>query len=226
MTDSTRRAHQREHLRREILDAASAEFASAGYEQLSMRKLAAQLGCAPGTLYLYFRDKDELLRAVVDESFAELLRTLKAIPSEGDPLTCLKAKMRAYIDFGLSNPNHYKCAFVLPSVRPAPYSPHPAFAELVSAVSAYAQQGFIGEGDVELASQVLWSCIHGLTSLLIARPNFPWVEKEKLIDELIETAIAGVARAPSCGRTGAQSGNQRRTNQRSHHGKSRANRRK
>jgi AcrR family transcriptional regulator len=117
MTAKNRREDQHARLRNEILTAASAAFADEGYEQLSMRKLASQLGCAPGTLYLYFRDKDELLRAVVEDSFAELLRTLQTLPPESDPLKWLKAKMRAYIEFGLRNPNHYKCAFVLPSVR-------------------------------------------------------------------------------------------------------------
>jgi hypothetical protein len=48
--------------------------------------------------------------------------------------------------------------------------------------------------DLEMTSQVVWSCIHGLTALLIARPAFPWVLKDKLIDGLIETATAGLVR--------------------------------
>ncbi|HWR36640.1 MAG TPA: TetR/AcrR family transcriptional regulator [Clostridia bacterium] len=195
MTSLSRRDQQRSQLRREILDAASAAFANKGYEQLSMRKLAAQLACSPGTLYLYFRDKDELLHAVVEGSFAELLKGLRAIPDDGDPVGLLKTKLRAYIEFGLRNPNHYKCAFVLPpgQDRKRPYKPHPAFDELVQALRRCVESGLLPEADLATTSQVVWSCIHGLTSLLIARPAFPWVDREKLIDELIETATAGIA---------------------------------
>jgi AcrR family transcriptional regulator len=196
MTSPSRRILQRLHLRHAILEAASAAFADKGYERLSMRKLAAELECSPGTLYLYFRDKDELLRAVVEESFADLLKTLRAIPDEGDPVRHLKMKLRAYIEFGLRNPNHYKCAFVLPPPDNGerPYKPHPAFDELVQGLRTCVKAGLLSEMDLEMTSQVVWSCIHGLTALLIARPAFPWVLKDKLIDGLIETATAGLVR--------------------------------
>jgi hypothetical protein len=34
--------------------------------------------------------------------------------------------------------------------------------------------------------------MHGMTSLLIARPKFPWVNRERLIDEAIDTAVRGL----------------------------------
>jgi len=176
-----------------------------------MRKLAAGLECSPGTLYLYFRDKDELLHAVVEESFAELLKTLRAVPNEGDPIRHLKTKLRAYIEFGLRNPNHYKCAFVLPSESNGdrPYRPHPAFEELVQGLRACVESGLLPEVNLETTSQVVWSCIHGLTALLIARPAFPWVLKDRLIDELIETATVGIARPAATREEGGDHGHSR-----------------
>jgi AcrR family transcriptional regulator len=190
------RDRKRAQLHNEILEAASSAFAREGYEHLSMRKLAAQLGCSPGTLYLYFSDKDELLRAVVEESFAGLLKTLRSIPTNDDVLGSLKAKLRAYIDFGVRNPHHYKCAFVLQPAgvgRPQ-HTPHPAFQEMVDAVRNCVDKGVLGTAEIKVTSQVLWACIHGITSLLISRPSFPWVEQNQLVTELIESAVAGVAR--------------------------------
>jgi AcrR family transcriptional regulator len=43
--------------------------------------------------------------------------------------------------------------------------------------------------EVELAAQTIWTAIHGLVSLLIARPEFPWLERERLIDSAIEGAL-------------------------------------
>jgi AcrR family transcriptional regulator len=192
----THRERRRAQLRIEIIQAAGVAFASRGYEQFSIRKLAAELGCAPGTLYLYFCDKDDLLRAVVEESFAGLLKTLQAIAPGHDPLASLRAKLRAYIEFGLRNPDHYKCAFVLQgsTTRKRSSNPHPAFSEMLDSVRRCVETGVFGPVDIDLTSQVLWACIHGITSLLISRPTFPWVDKNELIDELIETAVAGITR--------------------------------
>lgn len=211
MNPAKHRDRQRAHLRREILAEAGASFANQGYEQFSMRGLAAQLGCSPGTLYLYFRDKDELLHAVVEDSFAGLLETLRSIPTAGDPLGSTKEKLRAYIDFGLRNPHQYKCAFVLQDSRSSkrPYQPHPAFDEMLHAVRECVEGGMLGQADITITSQVLWACVHGITSLLIARPGFPWADKNELIEELIEAVVAGVARNHRTAKRGVRNGNTR-----------------
>ena len=46
--------------------------------------------------------------------------------------------------------------------------------------------------DIDLASQILWAGVHGITSLLIAKPSFPWVDKKKLISETIDTMLEGL----------------------------------
>jgi AcrR family transcriptional regulator len=57
--------------RREIVDAARALFLDVGYESTSMSAIASAAGVASNTIYWYFKDKDELLVAVLD---AELER--------------------------------------------------------------------------------------------------------------------------------------------------------
>ena len=46
--------------------------------------------------------------------------------------------------------------------------------------------------DVELASQILWAGVHGITSLLIAKPCFPWLDRKMLISETIDTMLEGL----------------------------------
>jgi AcrR family transcriptional regulator len=58
---SEKRHKNKEAFRREILDAAREVFSVDGYGNFSMRKLARRIGYSPTTIYLYFRDKDELL---------------------------------------------------------------------------------------------------------------------------------------------------------------------
>ena len=56
-----RRAREKKELRQEILDAAREMFVEDGYENVSMRKIAEKIEYSPTTIYLYFRDKADLL---------------------------------------------------------------------------------------------------------------------------------------------------------------------
>lgn len=74
-------------LTREGIAAAALEIADAsGLDALSMRTLASHLGVGTMTLYGYFRNKDELLDAIVDSAVAEA----EPLPAEGDWRTRLR----------------------------------------------------------------------------------------------------------------------------------------
>src|SRR5271157_1768754 len=62
---SPRRREQKLHREEEILAAAFKVFAAHGYEAARMDDVARQAGIAKGTIYLYYRDKEQLFRAVV-----------------------------------------------------------------------------------------------------------------------------------------------------------------
>jgi AcrR family transcriptional regulator len=67
-----RKLRQKKFLRQEILDAASELFVKEGYENVSMRRIADQIEYSPTTIYLYFKDKAELLEQVCVETFSRL----------------------------------------------------------------------------------------------------------------------------------------------------------
>jgi len=104
-----RRARQKKFLRQEILDAASELFVRDGYENVSMRRIADKIEYSPTTIYIYFKDKAELLEQVCKETFARLVQRLtKIMEQPGDPVERLKRGLIAYIQFGLENPHHYR----------------------------------------------------------------------------------------------------------------------
>src|SRR6202050_5466761 len=101
-----RRDRQKMALRQEILTAARELFAKEGYENVSMRRIAEKIEYSPTTIYLYFRDKDELLHEMCSETFALLTRKLtKLLAADGDPLDKLRMGLNAYVQFGLKHPN-------------------------------------------------------------------------------------------------------------------------
>src|SRR5438132_12349875 len=98
MSIQQRRAREKEDLRGEILDAARALFVKEGYESVSIRKIADKIEYAPGTIYLYFRDKAEILDRICEETFAKLLLKMNAIKQDtAPPLDKLRRGLRTYI---------------------------------------------------------------------------------------------------------------------------------
>lgn len=88
---SPRRAEQNQALREEsrarILDAALRLFASHGYERTTVRMIAAEAGVAQGLMYSHFAGKEELLRALFEQSVADVYASfeLAAAGADGPP---------------------------------------------------------------------------------------------------------------------------------------------
>lgn len=189
MNAKDRRARQKAELRDTILAAARDIFIRDGEGRISMRQLAEKIEYSSGTIYLHFPSKEALLNALVEESFAKLARALRKTRLD-DPLETLHVGLKAYVNFGLRHPNHYHFAFMRPP-KPGPYRTHDAFQYLRECVRRCVEAGHFRHVDVETAAQVLWAGVHGLTSLFIARPNFPWVRRDALIEETIGNSIRG-----------------------------------
>ena len=194
-----RRAREKEQLRRQILAAARELFVNEGYESVSMRKIASKIEYSPTTIYLYFKDKADLLDSVCKETLLDLLTTLELLKEDkSDPVETLRKSGRAYVEFGLKYPQDYKLTFV---VRPQFQKGlglqegsvgERVFNYLRAMVSECIRQKVFREVDVEITGQALWSAVHGVTLLLIAFSDFPWTEKDKLIDMVIDTMIEGL----------------------------------
>jgi len=199
---SERRERQKENLRQEILDAASEMFAKEGYANVSMRKIADKIEYSPTTIYLYFKDKTDLLNQICEETFGKLIATVSEIENSGsdEPINCLRKGMRAYIEFGLKYPNHYEITFITPLADFLGKEVHPyegsmgqkAFGHIVRQVVGSMEAGQIKKGDVAAVSQTIWAAIHGVTALLISHQDFPFVDRDILVDSVIKTTIKGL----------------------------------
>jgi AcrR family transcriptional regulator len=197
MPPTPRRTRQKQDLRQQILDATRDIFVAEGYDDLSMRKVAARIGCSPTAIYLHFKDKAALVQALCDEIFLGLNKRLEALAkTHTDPLEYLDAGLRIYIDHGLKHPSHYHVVFVA-GPRSVDYeyegsTGERAFQFLSGCVERCMQAGRIRQGDVEVTAQTLWMAVHGLVALLISDKSFPFAARKKLIDQLMKTLIAGL----------------------------------
>jgi AcrR family transcriptional regulator len=188
-------------LRAEILAATERLLIQTGdQEAVSIRAIADAAGVTPPSIYLHFADKDELLAAVCALRFADLERCMEeAAARVDDPLEALWARGRAYVHFGLEHPEHYRILFMtrpLAGAAPADLESLPglkAFGHVVDGVARCMDAGVIGAGDAFLVATALWTGVHGITSLLIARPDFPWPDVDALVAHTVAVNTRGLA---------------------------------
>lgn len=188
-------------LRDEILEAAEALLLETGSEDaVSIRAVADRVGVTPPSIYRHFADKGTLLFEVCDRQFDRFHEYLDAKRSgHADPVEALKATGRAYIEFGLSYPEHYRIMFMGRSdLTPEQYHDHvlagqESFMALVASVQECVDAGRI-RTEAMAAATLLWTVTHGVTSLLIAKPNFPWPPVEVLVGNVLDMVEHGLFR--------------------------------
>lgn len=163
--------------RQAILDAAVKLFLEHGHESFSLRQVARAIGYTPTTIYLYFKDKDDLLFHVVIEGFRHFGAMLEAGYAEGrTPIERLVGIGRAYVRFGLENPLHYRLMFMERGEffrrEPPPgfEAPLEAFDILLSTVEECIRSGHLQGGDPYTAAVAVWAAVHGYVALALSMP--------------------------------------------------------
>src|ERR1700749_1317634 len=73
-----RQERDREAVSRAILDAARELFVEQGYQNVSLRQIAARIQYSPAAIYGYFPSKDDIFFALADEGFALLSDSLNS----------------------------------------------------------------------------------------------------------------------------------------------------
>jgi AcrR family transcriptional regulator len=176
-----RREREREALRTLIVEAARDLLSEQGLDALSMRAIAERIEYSPATIYLYFRDKTELIGEVVREGFTRMheytqREVAKAVPD--GPMAEFRAMGRAYARFAIENTAYFRVMFELPGVAQMDMqcraadegvtaTEEPGFEAVVRAVARAADRGEIAVRDTFEGAVVGWGLVHGLTSLYL-----------------------------------------------------------
>jgi AcrR family transcriptional regulator len=118
----------------EILRAAEEVFAERGYAGATIEEIARVAGVAKGTIYLYFRSKDEIYRATHEHYVAELRAVTEAAVAAADGLA---AKLRAFVASKLRFCTAHRAFFSLYLSQPVPRD---GPAELQARLEAHARE--------------------------------------------------------------------------------------
>lgn len=168
--------------RKLIIESATRLFLEMGYEKTSIRTIADDIEYSPATIYLYFKEKDEIFFVIHEQGFELLNKEFLALNSITDPFERLSALGTTYLNFGLNNPDYYDLMFIMraPLQEIACHDKWDAgdnaFQILVETVNAGIAAGMIRNEDPMVIAMTLWSAMHGLVSLYI-RQRFQSMNK-------------------------------------------------
>lgn len=180
-----RKEKQKLEIRRMILEASMKLFIEEGFEKVSIRKIADIIEYSPTTIYLYFKDKNEILYHLCEEGFQKMAEYNKAIWDIKNPLLRLHKMGENYIQFGLSHPEYYDLMFIQSAPMQALEklkcndwnSGDQALVALQSIIKDCMDAGLIAKADVVAVAMAVWGMVHGLVSLSLRK------RLDKLVDE-------------------------------------------
>ena len=180
-------------MRSRILKAAMQLYVKGGYENVTMRRIAAKIEYSPGTIYLYFQNKNDIMLQLCYQGFERFLAHQDKLEKIADPLERLSAGGRYYLAFALENPELYELMFATKEIfkesGPDEESvPLRAFRKFAENVKACLDAGVFSDGQVETTAIALWATLHGLASLLI-KGRLRFLPEESLA-EVVEQAFA------------------------------------
>lgn len=168
-----RKEREKIEMRNLILDSAMKLFLNEGFERVTIRKIADQIEYSAATVYLYFKDKNEILCALQARGFDLFFERQLRITNEPNPLERLRRLGLEYMQFAFEFPEYYELMFIFK----APMTHFKqgenwedgmrTFRFLVDVVKDCIEKELLPKADPYVVSVMLWSLVHGMVSLCL-----------------------------------------------------------
>ena len=200
-----RKEKQKQEIRSLILEESMKLFVEEGFSKVSVRKIAERIQYSPTTLYLYFKDKNEILFYCCESGFKKMLEQNIALGLISDSIERLHQMGVNYLNFGLENPEYYDLMFIQEAPMSALIdmgagwsSGDQALEALKMIVQDAMDKGLLVPAKVETVAMAVWSMVHGLVSLAIRQrldKLVPAEDVEKTMHESLDWLLKTMKKA-------------------------------
>ena len=191
-----RKEKQKLEIRKLILEASMKLFMEEGFGNVTIRKIADLIEYSPTTVYLYFKDKDEIFFSLHDIGFQKMEEMNRDLAAINNPLLRLHKMGENYLEFGMSNPEYYNLMFIqdepmkkITELGCDWVKGDSALNRLKETVSECIEKGYIPKGDPHLVSLSVWSFVHGLVSLAIRGRMEKFVSENEMILPVMKQSL-------------------------------------
>ena len=207
-----RRQEEKERRRAEILDATEAVAALVGWDEMTMDQVARKARLSRALLYVYFKDKTDLLFGLCERALATLTqRFSEAVARQKRGMDQLTAIGRAYIAFSQEFPVYFEVVARCELLSPEPSSESNEGAAMlkgdacrslmVEVIETGIRDGSIRAdvGDPKIVSTALWGFMHGVLQLASTKANHlahDGIATRDLVEHALLMATRSVQAAP------------------------------
>lgn len=166
-----RKARERKDKRELILRSAHQIFVDRGFDDVSIRNIADDIEYSPATIYLYFKDKNEIFYALHTEAFKVFNEYVADIMKVKNPFDRLINLGKKFISFAHLYPKYYEIMFITKSPMDCHLNKDKwvegakAHSFLEGLVAECKAKGRFKKYDPQILSLTIWSYVHGLCSL-------------------------------------------------------------
>jgi AcrR family transcriptional regulator len=206
-----RRQEEKERRRAELIDAAERVALAVGWDALTMERVAREARLSRALVYLYFKDKEDLMHALVERALKLLAERFEAaVARHGSGLAQVSALGRAYVAYAQEFPHYFNvlARFQAHEAKAVEAGSNEAAClcagNRVHGITAAAIGRGIADGSIRadlgpplLTALTLWGYMHGIVQIVktkaeaIAADGF---STEALIDHAIRMAGLALSR--------------------------------
>lgn len=191
-----RREAEKEVLRTKIFDGASKLIIELGYEKFSIRKLASEIEYSPAMIYNYYKNKEELIKAITIYNYERIFKELILIDFESlSPKVALREGLLKLAELLLEYREHFK-ATLLSSVGNSEETPKDN--EAMELLSIILDRG-VSSGDFEINNTkftgfVLITGIFGVMNMIVLNNIHDENMIAAIIKDYVEMLVKGVGK--------------------------------
>lgn len=189
-------------LRAQILEHARAIVLSEGLPALSIRKITTAMEYSPGIIYHYFKDKNELVEALLIEGYSAILNGLRqARQDDEDPIGTIRVLLSTFVEVALKEQTLYRLFLLSDSPQilaktsvlyKGVTQDSPTMAILKGHVQNGMDAGIFHPSDPELTAQVVWASVYGLIMKIITEKQLEESQQKALVDQQLNLLIRGL----------------------------------
>ncbi|WP_026410778.1 TetR/AcrR family transcriptional regulator [Actinomadura oligospora] len=164
-------------------------------QALSLRAVARELRIAATSVYIHFADRDELVLATLERAHHDLMRAVDgAEQAQTDPVGRLRARVLLLGRWVQEHPGLYKVMHESTLNRRASMAFKAELAERTTAAVQRCMDAGVAPSDDDAAvvSLDLRAAVHGVISMRVNQPDFPWPPFEDQVDRFL-TKLVGVS---------------------------------
>ncbi|MGC4022697.1 MAG: TetR/AcrR family transcriptional regulator [Cyclobacteriaceae bacterium] len=186
-----RKERDRQEMRDTILKSAHQLFVDKGFEDVSIRNIAEAIEYSPATIYLYFKDKNEIFYALHGEAFKKFNEFMSVLATIKDPFKRLIKMGERYMEFTFKFPQYYDIMFIMQAPMECDKNSdewkegESAHCQLENLVKECQQEGFFKNKEYKTLSFLIWSTMHGMCTLALRdrMKIYEEAERSKMIDK-------------------------------------------